>query len=35
VAARADRVTIICGVTDAGMAWLCLTSEEQHLLLEL
>jgi hypothetical protein len=34
-AAKADLVTIICGVTDAGMAWLCLTSVAQHLLLEL
>jgi hypothetical protein len=34
-AADADLVTILCGRTDDGSSWLCLSSGEQHLLLQL
>jgi hypothetical protein len=33
-AGGADLVTIVCGVTDDGSSWLCLSSNEQHLLLQ-
>lgn len=33
--AAADLVTIVCGITDEGSSWLCLSSGDQHLLLHL
>jgi hypothetical protein len=32
-AAGADEVMIVCGATDAGSSWLCLSSGDRHLLL--
>ncbi len=31
----ADLVTIVCGVTTDGTSWMCLTSADRHLVLQL
>ena len=31
----ADLVSIVCGVTADGMSWMCLTSDDRHLVLQL